>query len=188
MQITCIALAVVIWPIAALADDPNTEVTSGIPIVDAILKILGAVYLILSTLLLMLPKTSQFAQVLGKLVADLKGVVPHAAAVKEATTGDMAAQIKRESTIPPPRGFVNVSILFGVSLLALAVLAFGLWATGCKTNAAKTACDIVHIVDDGCQTFVQVPLPDGSIENVPRSEIVKLAKASKAMRLQQGAP
>jgi hypothetical protein len=54
---------------------------------------------------------------------------------------------------------------------------------GCKTNAARTACDIVHIIDDGCQTFVEVPLPDGTKERVPRSAIVKLASDTKAARL-----
>ncbi|HMI84883.1 MAG TPA: hypothetical protein VK550_12370 [Polyangiaceae bacterium] len=190
MWITCIALAsVMIWPSIALADDPNQAVTTGIPIVDATLKVLGAIYVLLSTILLILPKTSKLALGLASFVADLKGIVAQNAAVKEATTGAMAAKIKRESTVPPPRGFADASILVGLSVLTLvlAELAFGLFATGCKTNAARTACDIVHIVDDGCQAFVEVPLPDGTTEKVPRSEIVRLAKASKAARL-SGAP
>jgi len=190
MWITCIALAsVMIWPSIALADDPNQAVTTGIPIVDATLKVLGAIYVLLSTILLILPKTSKLALGLASFVADLKGIVAQNAAVKEATTGAMAAKIKRESTVPPPRGFADASILVGLSVLTLvlAELAFGLFATGCQTNAARTACDIVHIVDDGCQAFVEVPLPDGTTEKVPRSEIVRLAKASKAARL-SGAP
>jgi hypothetical protein len=187
MWITCIAFALVIWPISALADDPNTSVTTGIPIVDATLKVLGAIYVLLSTILLILPKTSKIAQILAGWVADLKGIVPQAAAVKEATTGAMAAKIKRESTIPPPRGFADVSILVGVSALVLTLVAIGLCA-GCKTNPARTACDIVHIIDDGCQTFVEVPLPDGTKEKVPRAAIVKLASDTKAARLSGGTP
>lgn len=187
MWIPCIAFALVIWPISALADDPNQSVTTGIPIVDATLKVLGAIYVLLSTLLLIMPKTSQIAQMLGRWVADLKGIVPQAAAVKEATTGAMAIKMKRESTIPPPRGFAHVSILVGLSVLALGAVAFGL--LGCKTNAARTACDIVHIVDDGCEVFVNVPLPDGTIEKVPRAAIVRLASETKAARLSgAGAP
>lgn len=179
--ITCIALAAVCWPLAALADDPNQAVTTGVPIVDAILKVLGAVYAILSAVLLILPKTSKLAQGLATFGVDSKG----AAAVKEATTGKMAARLKRESTSPPPRGFANVTILIGLSVLAviLADLAIGLSVTGCKTNPARTACDIVHIIDDGCQAFVEVPLPDGTKEKVPRSAIVRLATDTKAARL-----
>lgn len=187
MWSTCVALTAVLWPLSALADDPNQAVTTGIPIVDATLKVLGALYVLLSTLLLVLPKTSKFAQVVATWVADMKGVVAQAAAVKEATTGAMAVKMKRDSTIPPPRGFANVSILVGLSVVALGAVAFGL--LGCKTNAARTACDIVHIVDDGCEVFVNVPLPDGTTEKVPRSAIVRLASETKAARLSgAGAP
>lgn len=185
--ITCIAFALVIWPIAALADDPNTSVTTGIPIVDATLKVLGAIYVLLSTILLILPKTSKLAEIVARWVADLKGIVPQAAAVKEATTGEMARKLKRESTIPPPRGFAVVSVLACLTVCAVAFVALGLFA-GCKTNAARTACDIVHIVDDGCEVFVNVPLPDGTVEKVPRAAIVRLASETKAARLSGGAP
>ena len=193
MWSTCIALAAVLWPIAALADDPNQAVTTGIPVVDAILKVLGVIYVLLSTLLLILPKTSKLALVLASIATDWKGVVAQNAAVNEAKTGAMAEKIKRESTIPPPhestisppRGFARVSILVGLSVLALGGVAFGL--LGCKTNAARTACDIVHIVDNGCDVFVNVPLPDGTTEKVPRSAIVRLASETKAARL-SGAP
>jgi hypothetical protein len=179
--ITCIAFAAVCWPLAALADDPNQAVTTGVPIVDAILKVLGAVYAILSAVLLILPKTSKLAQGLATFAVDSKG----AAAVKEATTGKMAARLKRESTSPPPRGFAAVSVLAGLCWVAIAfvVVAYGLFLTSCKTNPARTACDIVHIIDDGCQTFVEVPLPDGTKEKVPRSAIVRLASDTKAARL-----
>ncbi len=190
--ITAIALACVFWPLSALADDPNQAVTTGVPIVDAILKVLGALYVLLSSILLLLPKTSKIALLIAGFVADLKKIVPEAAAVKEAKTGAMALKIKRESTIPPPpsdpRGFAGVSILMGLSVCALGMVALGALA-GCKTNAARTACDIVHIVDDGCQTFVEVPLPDGSKEKVPRAAIVRLANETKAARLAvPGAP
>jgi hypothetical protein len=183
MWIACIVMAV-LWPSAALAEDPNQAVTTGVPTIDAIFKVLGALYLLLSAILAFLPKTSKIAQIMARFVADLKNVVGEAAAVKEAMTGAMAVKLKRESTIPPPRGFANVTIVVGLSVLALGMVAFGLLnITGCKTNAARTACDIVHIVDDGCQAFVEVPLPDGTIEKVPRAEIVKLAKTTKAVRL-----
>jgi hypothetical protein len=197
MWITCIAFASV-WPSSALADDPNQAVTTGIPIVDATLKVLGAIYVLVSTILLILPKTSSLALALARFAADWKGIVPQAAAVKEAKTGAMAAKIKRESSGPPPResinpppstprGFADVAILVDLSVLVLAgAVAFGFIVTGCKTNAARTACDIVHIVDDGCQTFVQVPLPDGTTEKVPRSAIVRLASETKAARLSGG--
>lgn len=158
---------------------------TGIPIVGTILKVLGAVYVLLSALILVLPKNSKVALLLARIVADLKDIVAQNAAVKEATTGAMAMKMKRESTIPPARGFANVTILIGLSVLAviLADLAIGLSVTGCKTNPARTACDIVHIIDDGCQTFVEVPLPDGTKEKVPRSAIVRLASDAKAARL-----
>jgi len=183
MWSTCIAFALVLWPIAALADDANQAVTTGVPTLDAIFKVLGALYLLLSAILAFLPKTSKIAQVMARFVADLKNVVGEAAAVKEATTGAMAVKMKRASTIPPPRGFAGVSSIIGLTVLALGMLAYGLFVAGCKTNAARTACDIVHIVDDGCQAFVEVPLPDGTSEKVPRAEIVKLAKTTKAVRL-----
>lgn len=188
MWIPCIALASVIWPISALADDPNQAVTTGVPIVDAILKVLGALYVLVSTLVLILPKTSKLAPGLARFAADLKGVVAQNAAVKEAMTGAMAVKMKRESTVPPPRGFASVSSIVGLSVLAVGMLAYGLFITGCKTNAARTACDIVHIVDDGCQAFVEVPLPDGTTERVPRAQIVKLARETKAVRLSAPAP
>lgn len=200
MWITCIALAWVIWPITALADDPNQAVTTGIPVVDATLKVLGAIYVLLSTLLLILPKTSKLALGLASFVADLKGIVAQNAAVKEAKTGAMAEKIRRESSMPPPgdttvsptiptippppRGFASVPVLVGLSVVVLAAVAFGL--LGCRTNVARTACDIVHIIDDGCDVFVKVPLPDGTIERVPRSEIVRLARETKAARLSGG--
>jgi len=186
--ITCIVFALTIWPFAALADDPNTSVTTGIPTIDAILKVLGALYVLLSAILMLLPKTSKLAQGIARFVADLKNVVGEAAAVKEATTGAMAVKMKRESTIPPPRGFANVTILVGLSVLAVGMLAFGLLVMGCKTNAARTACDIVHIVDDGCEVFVNVPLPDGTVEKVPRAAIVRLASETKAARLSGATP
>jgi hypothetical protein len=188
-----ITFASVIWPCVALADDPNQAVTTGIPIVDATLKVLGAIYVLVSTILLILPKTSSLALALARFAADWKGSVAQAAAVKEATTGAMAAKIKRESSMPPPRdatipppprGFAGVSLLAGLSVVALGGVAFGL--LGCKTNVARTACDIVHIVDDGCEVFVKVPLPDGTVEKVPRSEIVRLARETKAARLSGG--
>lgn len=200
MWIACIAFALVIWPITAFAEDPNQAVTTGIPIIDAILKVLGALYAVLSLIVLILPKTSKLAEVFATVAADSKGVVREAAAVKEAKTGAMAERIRRESsmppprdsaTIPPPRGFANVTVLMGLSMLALVLLdvvAFGLFTAGCKNNVARTACDIVHIVDDGCDVFVQVPLPDGTTERVPRAEIVKLARETKAARLSGGAP
>lgn len=176
--------AVMIWPITALAEDPNQAVTTGIPIVDVILKVLGAIYVLLSALLLVLPKTSKVALALASVVADLKGIVPQAAAVKEATTGAMAIKLKRESTIPPPRGFTEIDLLVSLGVFSLLLMvALGIVASGCKTNPARTACDIVHIIDDGCQTFVQVPLPDGTVERVPRAEIVRLASATKAARV-----
>jgi hypothetical protein len=181
--ITCIVFALMIWPFAALADDPNTSVTTGIPIVDAILKVLGAIYAILSAILLILPKTSSLAQGLAKFAIDAKG----AAAVKEAKTGAMAARLKRESTIPPPRGFADMSILVVLSVCALGVVAIG-GLPGCKTNPARTACDIVHIIDDGCEVFVNVPLPDGTVEKVPRAAIVRLASETKAARLSGATP
>jgi hypothetical protein len=193
----CIVFALMIWPIPALADDPNQAVTTGIPIVDAILKVIGALYALASLILLILPKASKLAEVIATIGFDSKGVVREAAAVKEAKTGAMAERIRRESSMPPPResrdatipppprGFANVSVLAGLSVGALGV-AFGL--LGCKNNVARTACDIVHIVDEGCDYFVQVPLPDGTIEKVPRAEIVKLAKATKAARLSLSAP
>jgi hypothetical protein len=191
MWITCIALAS-IWPSDALAEDPNQAVTTGIPVVDAILKVIGALYALLSLILLILPKASKFAEVIATVAIDSKGVVREAAAVKEAKTGAMAEKIRRESsmppprdseTIPPPRGFADVAILFGIGVLVLAGLAFEI---GCKTNPARTACDIVHIIDDGCDIFVQVPLPDGTTERVRRAEIVKLAKETRAARLSGG--
>lgn len=190
--ITAGALACVFWPVSALANDPNQAVTTGIPIVDASLKVLGALYVLLSSILLLLPKTSKIALLIAGFVADLKKIVPEAAAVNEAKTGAMAQKIKRESTIPPPRsdprGFVGVSILVALSVCAFGVVALVALA-GCKTNAARTACDIVHIVDDGCQTFVEVPLPDGTKERVPRAAIVRLAGETKAARLAApGAP
>jgi hypothetical protein len=184
MWSTCIILAVVLWPIAALADDPNQAVTTGVPVIDAILKVLGAVYVLLSSLLLILPKTSKVALALATAFADWKGIVAQNAAVKEAMTGTMAVKLKRESSMPPARGFARVSILVGLSVLALGGVAFGL--LGCKTNIARTACDIVHIVDDGCDVFVKVPLPDGTVEKVPRAEIVRLARETKAARLSGG--
>jgi hypothetical protein len=195
MWITCIACALTIcWPINALAaEDPNQAVTTGIPIVDAILKVLGAVYAICSLILLILPKASKFAEVIATVALDSKGVIREAAAVKEAKTGAMAERIRRESSMPPPRdsvpptmprGFARVPILVGLSAVALAAVAIGL--LGCKTNAARAACDIVHIVDNGCDVFVQVPLPDGTVEKVPRSEIVRLARETKAARLSGG--
>jgi hypothetical protein len=182
--ITCIVFALMIWPFAALADDPNTSVTTGIPIVDAILKVLGAIYAILSAILLILPKTSGLAQGLAKFAIDAKG----AAAVKEAKTGAMAARLKRESTIPPPRGFAEFWPLLGLTLMTITSIALGVWALGCKSNAARTACDIVHIVDDGCEVFVNVPLPDGTVERVPRAAIVQLASETKAARLSGATP
>lgn len=186
ITVACVALGAVLWPIAAFADaDPNQAVTTGIPIVDAILKVLGLVYAILSAVLLILPKTSKVAQGLATFAVDAKG----AAAVKEATTGKMAERLKRESTQPPPRGFADLIVIGGLSVIGLGVVAIGLlFATGCKTNAARTACDIVHIVDEGCQTFVEVPLPDGTKEKVPRSAIVRLASETKAARLAAPAP
>lgn len=181
--IACIVLAATLWPIAAFADDPNHAVTTGVPVIDAILKVLGALYVLISAVLLVLPKTSKVALWLARIVADLKGIVPEAAAVKEATTGAMAVKLKRASTMPPPndRGFADLLVIGGIGLVGLCALAFGLF--GCKTNPARTACDIVHIVDEGCQTFVEVPLPDGTREKVPRSAIVRLASETKAARL-----
>lgn len=194
MWIACIVFALMIWPITALADDPNQALTTGIPIVDAILKVIGALYALASLILLILPKASKLAEVIATVALDSKRVVADRAAVKEAKTGAMAERIRRESerpprerdsTIPPPRGFARVSILVVLSMAVLAVLlpvAFGVF-TGCKTNPARTACDIVHIIDNGCDVFVQVPLPDGTTEKVPRAEIVKLAQTTKAVRL-----
>lgn len=195
MWITCIAFALVIWPITAFADDPNQAVTTGIPIVDAILKVIGALYALASLVLLILPKASKLAEVIATVALDSKRVVAERAAVKEAKTGAMAERIRRESsmppprdaTIPPPRGFARVSILAVLSAAMLAALlpvAFGV--LGCKTNPARAACDLVHIIDDGCDVFVKVPLPDGTTEKVPRAEIVKLARETKAARLSGG--
>ncbi len=199
MWSACIALAWVIWPSAALAEDPNQAVTTGIPVVDAILKVIGALYALASLVLLILPKASKLAEVIATVAIDSKGVVREAAAVKEAKTGAMAERIRRESSMPPPRdpsdatlppppprGFASVpilAVLAGMSVVAMVGVAIGL---GCKTNAARAACDIVHIVDNGCDVFVQVPLPDGTVEKVPRVEIVRLARETKAARLSGG--
>lgn len=192
------AFALVTLPVIAWAtDDPNTEVTTGIPIVDVVLKVLGAVYVLLSTILLLVPKASKFAAALAPIVADLKGVTKHQAAVKEAVTGDMAAELKRAKTIPPPsnfggdtRGFVRVSTLlafvFTGAACALLTMAFGVFSSGCHSSQAKTACDAIRIADDACEAFVMVPLPDGTKERVPRAEIVRMATAQKAFRIQSG--
>ena len=190
--IAAIALTLFL-PSVAWAEDPNTAVTTGVPTLDAILKILGAVYVLLSAIVTILPKTSKLAILLAQLVADLKGVVPTAATVKEASTGEMAAKMKRASTIPPPKGheraMAEVTAL-GVALAAIGAMLIGLCVamvvSGCKGNMqeAKTACAIVSMVDHACEGFIEVPLPDGTVERVERDEIVRVAKAHKAFRLQ----
>jgi hypothetical protein len=196
---TCTVLALMIWPIVdAFADDPNQAVTTGFPLIDAILKVIGAVYAVLSLIVVILPKTSKLAQVFATIAVDSKGVVAERAAVKEAKTGAMAERIRRESSMPPPRDTTTIpppasrafstleAIAFSSAFALLALMALAILSTDCKTNPARTACDIVHIVDEGCDIFVQVPLPDGTVEKVPRAEIVKLAKATKTARLSGG--
>lgn len=70
-------------------------VTTTLPWADAILRILGAVTVILTILANTLPKLWPSTQAIAKVAADFRGVVPKAAAKAEAI-----AQAQGTTTVP----------------------------------------------------------------------------------------
>lgn len=71
--------------------------TTGYPLVDAVLQIVGAVYVICSALLLFLPKHWAFTQRLAKFFADLKGVLGRVEDAADKATEARAKVVRKKA-------------------------------------------------------------------------------------------
>lgn len=104
------------------------DTVTGIPALDKIMAVVGAVYVLLTLLVPILPPDSKMAKILGRIVGDLKNVVGRSApcAVCEARRVMGPPPPPANGPPDPPASFPKPpSSLTGLSVLLFAIVASG---------------------------------------------------------------